>query len=186
MINNLTSCVNATHSRTRIFAFLIDTAFVERTISTATTFGTAIRWTSNVSGYASTNCHIVDFTALRIWTTRRWLARVSYWFWENLYSCASFKSISSIAFNTRTAWWMIDYTAQSVRTTDARTWVATFGVDASLIGRTFAVHYAFWSTWYIGVAVIVRKTCTRSSVIQFFTDSIDTTRISGAGCFVRW
>lgn len=114
------------------------------------------------------------------------MAWIGYWLCINWYSRARFECIASKAFKTVTAWRVIDDTAQCIRATNAWAWIATFCVDASLVGGTFAVHDTLWSTRYVRVAVIIRNASARSSIIQFFADSIDTARVSGAGCFVGW
>ena len=75
-INNSAVGIRSASSRTRINTFLIDTRQVWRAIGTKQTLGPTIRSRADHVGLASALSLSRHDLALRVWSTRRWIARV--------------------------------------------------------------------------------------------------------------
>lgn len=74
----------------------------------------------------------------------------------------------------------------SVHTAYTRTWVFTFVIYASSIFRAIGIEYAFWSTFYVWITIVINKARTRSDTMSFFANSICSTRWSRTRAFILW
>lgn len=89
---------------------------------------------------------------------------------------AIFKWISCIRLPTSTQWHMRNDLTFSIETTYTRAWINAFISNTSLIRRTISIYNTFWSTAFIWISIIFWKTCTWSSTILFFTNSVSSAR----------
>lgn len=70
MVDDSTSSIQATCSRTRIHAFLIQAGFVQRTLWAYDTFWTTSRRGTDVVFLTRTDCVLIYFATFTIWSTR--------------------------------------------------------------------------------------------------------------------
>lgn len=85
MIDHGTQSINATRSGTRVFAFLSDTSFIAGAIRINRTFGTAIRWRSDVIRHARARRIASPVLTRGKRTAGRWDARVDLYRWSRRY-----------------------------------------------------------------------------------------------------
>ena len=146
MVYNLTNSIQATCSRTRIFAFVVNASKAWRTIRVQNAFGSAtfVR-IANIVFYASASACAVLFSTESVWTTRTWWTRS--WNFNRVDFLANqralTKRITSIASQTIAHRCMTNNFALSIESASIWTRIFTFLVDASQVTRAFWVADTF-------------------------------------------
>ncbi|PSN35764.1 hypothetical protein C0J52_14845 [Blattella germanica] len=107
----------------------------------------------------------IRYTALTIWSTGRWNARISSLISWGFRLCLSAicERISSEARWTRTCWNVIYYITSCILTTSSRARILTFISNTCLSSLTFSIKNAFWSAGLIWISYIFWQTFTYTS-----------------------
>lgn len=154
MVDYLANCTKTASAWTRIYTFLVDASFVERTFGAGYTFGSTCWRTTNVAYYARANCLTVYCFALTVRSARGWLT------WVYCYRCRNWraenKSISNITRDTGTNWNVINYCTFCILSASTRTRIFAFVSDASFSPRTITIENTFRPATLIGITLIFR------------------------------
>lgn len=152
MIINIACGLRWANANTRINTTFIYTCQITRTFRICNTFRSAIWSTANIIGWTWTNGSITDFTALRIWSARRW--NTTNWLnWYNwmayLFFDTSDKWIAIKSNFTATNWIVINHLTSCLLSTNSFTWIFTFLIYARFIEWTFRTDQTLWATiWW--------------------------------------
>ena len=178
MISNIALSVNATGSRTRVYAFVSLACFVGGTVRVYNTFrSTCYIGISKVFRYTLAGCCTAPLLAISIRTTRCWIT------WINIFS----KRRLSGFYSTRPEWiplitWITDTagiviidSTICIGATHPRTRIYTFVSNTGLVIWTLRISCTFWFTFSVRVSKESWKTCASCSIVSFPTLGIYST-----------
>lgn len=183
VIDNSTVGAHPASTRTWVSTKLIETRLGRRAFGIRGTFGPTGGWGTNVAWQTGAHSLLVDFAALRVWTTGRRLARIG---GDNIFcrrmsniskkgrnssphrrtrnGRATYKGAASCTIGAPAHGYVINDIANGILAASARAWIRAFVAQTGLIARTIRVKHTFRTATGIRITMELGQTITDTVV----------------------
>lgn len=147
MIQSPTLGIISTNTRTRILTFVSNTRSIWWTVRTNDTFWTAsLVGVSEIIGQTLAGTGSILLSTNWICSTGTGHARSRLYWYRIAHNRARCESVSDIAGQTNTHWWVTDYSALGVGAALTWTRVLALLINTSEVVRTLSVGHTLWTT----------------------------------------
>jgi len=158
MLDCLAHCIQATFSRTRVHALVVDATVHLGAIGAGVALQSAVGRLSKVSGQAGADGIAIPLQALGIGSARRGLAGIgSGWWWFIANRLAGHKRIARHPLGAVTHGNVVDGIAEGIDATMSRTRIHALLVHTRPIPGAIRVQNALWTASGVGITLVLRQ-----------------------------